>query len=93
MVLGGPDRARAAALRAREAGLDAVVTTTIDGALARTGAVHVAASLADPPACGLATADRLAEDLVSDPAPITDGEVSVPQNPGSAPGPPSMEDR
>ncbi|EMA47386.1 o-succinylbenzoate synthase [Halococcus saccharolyticus] len=93
MVLGGPDRAREAALRAREAGLDAVVTTTIDGALARTGAVHVAASLSDPPACGLATADRLAEDLVSDPAPVMDGEVCVPQDPGSAPEPPNREVR
>lgn len=45
MVLGGPDRARRAALRARDAGLEAVVTTTVDGAVARAGAVHVAASL------------------------------------------------
>lgn len=93
MVLGGPDRAREAALRAREAGLDAVVTTTIDGALARTGAVHVAASLSNPPACGLATADRLAEDLVPDPAPIAGGEVCVPQAPGNAPDPDLSEER
>ncbi|WP_049899482.1 mandelate racemase/muconate lactonizing enzyme family protein [Halococcus agarilyticus] len=85
MALGGPDRARAAALRAREADLDTVVTTTIDGALARTGAVHVAASLPDPPACGLATADRLAEDLVAEPAPVAEGEVCVPQESGSVP--------
>ena len=85
MVLGGPDRARETALAAREAGLEAVVTTTVDGALARAGAVHVAASLPDTPACGLATADRLAEDFVADPAPIEDGHARVPQKPGTVP--------
>ncbi|EMA45913.1 chloromuconate cycloisomerase [Halococcus morrhuae DSM 1307] len=85
MALGGPDRARTAVLAARAAGCEAVLTTTIDGALARTGAVHVAASLPDPPAAGLATADRLAEDLVPDPAPIIDGRARVPQEPGNAP--------
>ncbi|WP_049996885.1 mandelate racemase/muconate lactonizing enzyme family protein [Halococcus sediminicola] len=85
MALGGPDRARAAALAAREAGCGAVLTTTIDGALARTGAVHVTASLPDPLPAGLATADRLAEDLVADPAPIEDGHVRVPQRAGNAP--------
>jgi o-succinylbenzoate synthase len=85
MALGGPDRARAAALAAREAGCEAVLTTTIDGALARTGAVHVAASLPDPPAAGLATADRLAADFLPDPAPIENGCVRVPQEPGNAP--------
>lgn len=83
MVLGGPDRARRAAVRAREAGLSAVVTTTIDGAVARAGAVHVAASLPGLPACGLATADRLAADLLPDPAPVTGGAVCVPQSPGN----------
>ncbi|EMA51861.1 mandelate racemase/muconate lactonizing enzyme family protein [Halococcus thailandensis] len=85
MALGGPDRARSAVLAAHEAGCEAVLTTTIDGALARAGAVHVAASLPDPPAAGLATADRLAENLVQDPAPIDDGHARVPQEPGSAP--------
>ena len=87
MVLGGPDRAREAALAAREAGIDAVLSTTIDGALARAGAVHVAASLADPPAAGLATADRLATDLIPDPAPVADGHAHVPQGAGNAPDP------
>ena len=87
MVLGGPDRAREAALAAREAGLDAVLSTTIDGALARAGSVHVAASLPDPPAAGLATADRLAEDLIPDPAPVADGHTRVPQGPGNVPHP------
>jgi o-succinylbenzoate synthase len=85
MALGGPDHAREAALTAREAGCGAVLTTTVDGALARAGAVHVAASLPDPPAAGLATADRLAEDLLADPAPVDGGHVRVPQEPGNAP--------
>ncbi len=85
MVLGGPDYTRAAAFAAHEAGLEAVVTTSVDGALARTGAVHVAASLPDPPACGLATADRLTEDLIADPAPVADGYARVPQGPRTIP--------
>ena len=90
MVLGGPDRAREAALRAREAGVTPVVTTTIDAALARAGAAHVVASLPDAPrsACGLATGGRLAEDLLADPVPIADGSARVPQEPGNAPPPP-----
>jgi o-succinylbenzoate synthase len=84
MVLGGLDRAREVALRARAAGIEPVVTTTIDGAIARTGATHLAASLAPTAACGLATASLLDSDLVgSDPAPITDGYARVPQSPGT----------
>lgn len=83
MILGGPERTRKVALAARETGLEAVITTTVDGALARAGAVHVAASLSNPPACGLATADRLAEDIIEDPTPIEDGFVRVPQHPGN----------
>jgi len=84
MALGGPDRAVAAARRARAAGVDAVVTTTIDAVVARTAAVHAAAALPTVPACGLATADLLAEDLAPDPAPVVDGSVRVPEGPGLA---------
>lgn len=85
MVLGGPDRARKGAHIARTAGLEVVVTTTVDGALARAAAVHVAASLSHPPACGLATADRLTEDFIDDPAPVGEGHAHVPQTPGNVP--------
>jgi len=86
MVLGGPDRTREVALRARAAGLDTVVTTTMDGAIARTGAVHVAASLSDVRACGLATGDWLERDVLSeDPVPVEAGHIHVPQRPGNAP--------
>ncbi len=82
MVLGGPDRAAVVARRAREAGIDPVVTTTIDAVVARTGAVHVAATIPEVRCCGLATADRLVSDLGRDPAPVEDGAVAVPQDKG-----------
>jgi o-succinylbenzoate synthase len=84
MALGGPGRVHDVALRARAAGVDPVVTTTIDAAPARTAAVHVAAAIPDVRACGLATADALASDLVADPAPVADGAVAVPEGPGVA---------
>ena len=84
MALGGPDRAVAAARRAREAGLDAVVTTTVDAVVARTAAAHAAAAIPDIPACGLATGSLLAEDLYPDPAPVENGSIAVPDGPGLA---------
>lgn len=84
MALGGPDRALSAAVRAREAGVEPVVTTTVDAVVARTAAVHVAAAVPDVAACGLATADLLAADLAPDPAPVTDGRIAVPDGPGVA---------
>ena len=82
MALGGLDRAREAALAARSRGVDVVVSNTVDGVVARTAAGHLAASLPEVRACGLATADRLAEDLGPDPAPIEGGAMAVPQDPG-----------
>lgn len=84
MALGGPDETRAVALRARRAGVDVVVTTTIDAVVARTAAVHVAAAIPDVRACGLGTGELLAEDLAPDPTPIVGGTVEVPSGPGVA---------
>jgi o-succinylbenzoate synthase len=84
MALGGVDRAFEVAERARAAGVRAVVTTTVDAAVARAGAVHLAAALPSPPACGLATGELLADDVASDPAPVRDGVVAVPAGPGLA---------
>lgn len=84
MALGGPGRTLAVAEQAREAGVDSVVTTTIDAVVARTGALHVAAALGDPPACGLATGHLLRDDLAADPAPVVDGSMTVPDGPGLA---------
>lgn len=83
MVLGGPVQAAVAAARARQAGITPVVTTTVDAVYARTAAIHVAATLPDPRACGLATAGRMSEDLAPDPAPVDDGGVRVPDGPGN----------
>ncbi len=82
MVLGGPDRAVETALQARETGIEPVVSNTFDAVVARTGAVHVAARLPEIRPCGLATADLLETDLALDPAPITDGQIMVPQEAG-----------
>jgi len=82
MVLGGPGNAHTLALRAREQGVEPVVTTTIDAVVARLAALHVAAAIPDIGACGLATGDRLAADLAPDPTTVTDGMLSVPQETG-----------
>jgi o-succinylbenzoate synthase len=78
MVLGGPTRTVEIASRARAAGMEPVVTTTVDGVVARTGAVHCTAAIPDPSPAGLATGDRLAADLASDPVVIRDGSAVVP---------------
>ncbi len=61
MALGGILTAHRAALLALQAGLDVVVTTTIDGAIARQAAYELAASLPIKRACGLATGHLLIE--------------------------------
>ncbi|WP_135826132.1 mandelate racemase/muconate lactonizing enzyme family protein [Halorussus ruber] len=83
MALGGPRKAVELAEEAREEGVSPVVTTTIDGAVARTAAVHVAAAIPDVPACGLATAKMLESDLGPDIAPVADGRAVVPQGEGN----------
>lgn len=82
MALGGVGRAVAVASEARDAGLGVVVTTSVDAAVARAAAVHLAAALDVDRACGLATADRLADDVAGDHAPVVDGGASVPQAAG-----------
>ncbi|QAU12383.1 o-succinylbenzoate synthase [Halorubrum sp. BOL3-1] len=84
MALGGPDRALATALRARSAGVDPVVTTTVDAVVARTAAVHVAAAIPDVSPCGLATGPLLDGDLAPDPCPVAGGRMPVPSGPGLA---------
>ncbi|WP_224269321.1 mandelate racemase/muconate lactonizing enzyme family protein [Haloprofundus salinisoli] len=84
MALGGPGPTLSLARYLRRSGVTPVVTTTVDAAVARAAAVHVAAALPGVPPCGLATGDLLAEDLVDDPVSVTDGTVSVPEGPGIA---------
>lgn len=87
MVFGGPGRTREAAVRAARAGVRPVVTTTVDGAVGRAGAVHVAASLPGIDACGLATGELLAEDLCPDPFPVANGAVRPGRKEGNIPLP------
>ncbi|MBV0903132.1 mandelate racemase/muconate lactonizing enzyme family protein [Haloarcula salina] len=82
MVLGGPGNAHTLAMRARERGVEPVVTTTVDAVVARLAALHVAAAIPNVSPCGLATGDRLAADLAADPSRVVDGEMAVPQDTG-----------
>ncbi len=86
MVLGGLERGLALARAATRRDVTPIVTTTVDAAVARTGAVHLAAALptAGTRAQGLATVDRLTTDLVRDPVPVTDGHIRVPSETGLA---------
>ena len=61
MALGGILTAHRAALIALQSGLDVVVTTTIDGAIARQAAYDLASALPLKRACGLATGHLLVE--------------------------------
>ncbi|MFB6129507.1 MAG: mandelate racemase/muconate lactonizing enzyme family protein [Salinigranum sp.] len=83
MALGGPGAAAGLARHLLSNGVDPVITTTVDGAVARAAAVHVAATVPEVRPCGLATADLLAEDLVPDPVPVSDGRIAVPSGPGT----------
>ncbi|MFW5939882.1 MAG: mandelate racemase/muconate lactonizing enzyme family protein [Halolamina sp.] len=83
MALGGPDATIDAARRLLDAGVEPVVTTTIDAAVARAAAVHVAAAVPGDLANGLATGGMLASDLGDDPVPVVDGQIAVPDGPGN----------
>jgi len=85
MALGGIDTVRNVVRSARTAGIDAVITTTIDGAVARAGAVHLAASLPELQPCGLGTGDLLGSDLRVGVAPVAKGSAAVPQGKGNIP--------
>jgi o-succinylbenzoate synthase len=80
MAMGGILTARKAAYIALEAGMDVVFTTTIDGAIARLGTLHLAASIPEVTrACGLATGELLESDLLPTfPVPER-GAIAIPQ--------------
>lgn len=68
-------------LRARAAGIDCIVTSSLESACGLTACAHLAAAVA-PDAChGLATADCLARDTGPAP-PIIAGRMVLPQVPG-----------
>ena len=85
MVLGGILPALRWARGAREHGLRIVITTSLDGTLARLGAAQLAAALlaSGPlPDAGLATGRLLANDVCGDPAPPVHGRITLPPAPG-----------
>jgi L-alanine-DL-glutamate epimerase-like enolase superfamily enzyme len=82
MALGGLLPAAAIAAEAREAGAGVVVTTTLEGAVGRAGAVHLAAAAGSVHlAHGLATGALLLEDIAAGLEP-RDGAIRIPEAPG-----------
>jgi o-succinylbenzoate synthase len=83
MRLGGPSVTRYLAQYAASAGLDVIVTTTIDTGIGTAMALQVAASLLDVgEAHGLATASLLQHDLLTWPIAVERGVMRLPSGPG-----------
>jgi o-succinylbenzoate synthase len=82
MMAGGLRRARAIIVQAQLAGLQALVTTTIDAGVGVAAALHLAATLPTPLACGLATGPLLVGDLLVQPIVVRNGALDVPDQPG-----------
>ena len=85
MALGGLLPAFSLAQRAVARGLQVIVTTSLEGAIGRAGAAHLAAAvlaLGPQPAAGLATGRLLAADLCPDPLAPRDGVVQIPEKAG-----------
>lgn len=81
MVLGGLGVALALARRAREAGAECVVTTTVDSAVGVAAAMHLAAAVASDLAHGLATSAWLLRDVGGVP-PVVGGVIRLEGGPG-----------
>ena len=87
MVLGGVVPALIIAREAIRSGALAIITTSLEGAVGRAGALHAAAALCpllpEPlPAFGLATGELLAEDLVHAPQRPVRGWMALGEIPG-----------
>lgn len=78
-ALGGVLAARRLALRARAAGLEVVVTHSLEAAVGRAGALALAAGLDGDPVCGLGPA--LLDDVAALP-PVVAGRASLPAGAG-----------
>ncbi len=82
MMAGGLRRARAIIAQAQLAGLATFVTTTIDTGVGVAAALHLAATLPMPLACGLATGPLLVGDLLIQPIVVRNGALYLPDQPG-----------
>jgi o-succinylbenzoate synthase len=81
MALGGLHAAREAAALARSRGVQVVVTSLLESAVGRTGALHLAASLGGSHAHGVATGSALLSDVAAAPE-MAGGALAVPRGPG-----------
>ncbi|MGH2470767.1 MAG: enolase C-terminal domain-like protein, partial [Chloroflexota bacterium] len=60
-----------------------IVTSSIDSGVGILAALHLGAACATPElACGLATAELLASDLMAEPIPVVEGQMALPARPG-----------
>ena len=85
MLLGGLVTALRFARRAHGRGRKIVVTSSLESAVGRAGAAHLAAAvlaLGPQPAAGIATGRLFADDGVPDPFAPVDGVVRIPASPG-----------
>lgn len=82
MAIGGIDRALALAMAAIARGVQPVISGTVDAVIGRTAAIHLAATIPERAPAGLGTAQFLESDLATDPSPVCDGHISVPDGPG-----------
>lgn len=83
LALGGPARTLRLAARARDAGIDVVVTDSLESAVGRQGALHLAAVAGSPKrAHGLASGEWFRRDVVRDPPRPRGGMMAVPSGSG-----------
>ncbi|HUZ76538.1 MAG TPA: enolase C-terminal domain-like protein [Chloroflexota bacterium] len=83
MAAGGLRAGAEIARLAAAAGLGSIVTSSIDSGVGVLAALHLAAACASPNlACGLATAELLASDLMAEPIPVVEGQMALPAEPG-----------
>lgn len=82
MAIGGIDRAIQLVSQARQYNVEPILSTTIDGVIARAAAVHVAAAVGMTTPSGLGTGSWIREDLTDDIVPVNNGQIAVPDGPG-----------
>lgn len=82
MALGGIDKALDLGMRALAHDAIPVVSGTLDAAIARVAGAHLAAALPTAQPAGLATGNRLTDDIVRDPLSIEDGTATLPEGCG-----------
>ena len=88
--VGGITAARSIIEHARARGLGAVLTSSLETGVGLASALHLAAAMDIPQACGLATGPLLTHDLLQAPLSPDSGFLITPDSPDSASPPMSM---